>query len=147
MSKLNCTDGESGIYPNSLSSVLPGHIEGDTEVVMVMSLAMAKRVLDSQIRKEGDLWPTSQLLLRRAQANPGWRLELPRLEMRPDGSLRFEDGRHRVAHFCEMGNSVIPFLTYERVAKSHPNCWGSIALANSLYDFSACHPRPLIGSP
>lgn len=147
MSKLECTDRESGIYPDSLKHVLPGYVVGDTEAVMVMNLAMAKKMLDTQIKNYGDLWPSRQQLLIRAQSSPGWRLELPRLEMKPGGSLEIEDGRHRVAHFCGLGNAVIPFLTYERVARAFPTYWGSVAVANSLYDFSACHQRPLIGNP
>jgi hypothetical protein len=147
MEKITCTDKESGLFPDCLKTVLPGYVEGDTEVVMVMSLEMAKRLLSWQTKNEGGVKPISQMDLQHARSLPSWHLELPRLEMRPDEAIRIEDGRHRVALLCDLEIEVIPFLTYERVAMHRPHRWGSVATANSLYDFSACQPRKLIGSP
>lgn len=147
MVKLPCTDIKSGTPPDGLRYLLSGYVPGDVEVVMIMPLEMVNIVLEWQVKNEGDLDPFKQLGVKSDQLKSGGDLELPRLELLPNGALRIDDGRHRSAYFRDKGMQVIPFLTYERVALLRERMWGSIAVANSLYDFSACHPRRMLGNP
>lgn len=72
-------------------------------------------------------------------------LYIPMLHVNFDGTVEFSDGRHRSLTLDSMGFATVPVLTSLKNANTIQHLWGSIATANTEYDFPDPHVTKFIG--
>lgn len=115
----------------------------DEPVILILGAKAAAKVAMDQFHTNGTL-PKRLTENHRTLSTTGT-LYIPMLHVNYDGSVEFSDGRHRALTLDSLGFATVPVLTSLKNANSIQHLWGSIATANTEYDFSDPYGTKIVG--
>lgn len=137
--RINCSTAECyglvGLFPNTNDL--------DEPVVLIVYLSHAVSAIEKQFGLSAST-NSAKMENVRSFLQPGCTLHVPWIHPGADGSILYENGRHRTWGLAELGYQTVPVATMRRFAERLRPYWGSIKTAEQEYDFTKCE-YPVIG--